>query len=553
MGHSQPFMYDPQRREDSRFPTATFDPKAITRASWEPKPKKSVPKGPLVSFDLHPDYHVILPHRTDHYTPLDRRAKIYITWLRRLQFVLRLLQLNAAIAVLVLFSLFKNVDDTTAWAMRILQAVAIAHSAYALYHLSRDAGGRTPASSAAYQFSAVILDSGAVAGYTLGALAVHKNAASWGVVLSNQNIIHVFTPAVFYTAIGAGSTHLLSLSSCAWLGWMFRKISLMPPDMNPLEDNLTARPLHKRNKSSISTTTSTAFEADKPWMESRLNSASGYDSVPGRVSVSFMHTRTESRDSAISMGSRVSNSPERNKAPLRYLPRASHPNSYAKVPSREPEPMPQRVSERPENRSAETWRPSSMASRTIQSDQRATNAVRSHRSAGSKSYAALTQPYNMGGMSSDSEYEVENDLGDMIRKKGRLGITHPKPLTSNPILPRPLNTRRGQVDYGAQYEAISNGEPTGWTSRDIADDQQQPNIRSRCYRDSSIQLDSHFDTRQSSGDEDTTAQAAIGSGRKVSSGNDYQREYSAAYGRRRVSGKATEEGRAENGRTTVGY
>jgi hypothetical protein len=140
MGQSQPFLYDAQRFEDSRFPTATFDPKAITRASWEPKPKKAVPKGPLVSFDLHPEYvclvanvkireplidipvsyHVILPHRTDNYTLLDRRAKIYITWLRRLQLVLRILQLNAAIGVLVLFTLFKNVDNTTAWAMRIL-------------------------------------------------------------------------------------------------------------------------------------------------------------------------------------------------------------------------------------------------------------------------------------------------------------------------------------------------------------------------------------------------------------------------------------------------
>lgn len=55
MGQTQPFLYD-ARRDDSRFPTTTFDPKAVTRASWEPKQKKPKPKGPMVSFDLHPEY-----------------------------------------------------------------------------------------------------------------------------------------------------------------------------------------------------------------------------------------------------------------------------------------------------------------------------------------------------------------------------------------------------------------------------------------------------------------------------------------------------------------
>ncbi|GFP58195.1 hypothetical protein ACSS6W_005382 [Trichoderma asperelloides] len=547
MGQTQPFLYD-ARREDSRFPTTTFDPKAVTRASWEPKPKKPTPKGPMVSFDLHPDYHVILPHRRDNYSPLDRRTKIYITWLRRFQLTLRILQLIAGIGVLVLFSLFTGVDNTTSWAMRILQAVTIAHTAYAIYHLSRDAGGRTPASSAAYQFSAIFVDTGSVVGYTLGALTVHKNAAAWGIVLGNKDILPVFTLAVFYTTIGAGSTHVLTLFSCAWLGWMFRKITLLPPDMNPLEDNLTARPLHKRNRSSISTA-NTAYGTDKPWLESRRNSTSVYDGVPERVSVSFMHTRTESRDSGISMGSRAGSSPERKKAPLRYLPRASYPNSYASVPSREPEAMPPRVSETLRNVAAEARRPASGSSQTNQAEQRATNAARSHRSAGSKSYAALSQPYSMGGISSDSESEQDDTLGDILRKKGRLGVTHPKPLTSNPILPRPLNTRRGQIDDGAQYDTVSDEyeEPPSWTSRDIADDRLQPNVQSQRYRDSSIQLDSHFDTRVPGRDENTAGPAALSGSRKVSSGNDYWLSHSAAHERRRVSGKMAEEGRAERG------
>ncbi|PNP56890.1 hypothetical protein THARTR1_03037 [Trichoderma harzianum] len=433
--------------------------------------------------------------------------------------------------------------------MRILQAITITHSAYAIYHLSRDAVARAPASSAAYHFGCVVLDSGAIAGYVLGALTLHKNATTWGIVFNNQDIMPKFTSAVLYTAVGAGSSHVLTLSSSAWLGWLFRKISLMPPDMNPLEDNLTARPAHKRNKSSLSTTTSYGPEAEKPWLESRRNSASVYEGVPERVSVSFMHTRTESRDSAISMGSRISASPERKKAPLRYQPRASNPISYSEVPSHEPESSPRRVGKAPATQEAETRRPPAV-SRALMPGQR---AVRSHRSSGSKSYAALENPYSMGGISSESEGE-ESTLGDILRQKGRLGITHPKPLTSNPILPRPLNTRntrRGQIDYDAQYEA-SDGEPTSWLSQDVDHSQEEQNMRSQRYRDSSIQLDSHFDTRHSSGDEVAAAPTALGSGRKVSSGNDYWLNPSAAHGRRRVSGKIAEEGRAEGGRTLLG-
>lgn len=45
-------------QEDSRSPFKPFDPKSVTRASWEPEPKKPKPKpnGPLLSFNRHPEY-----------------------------------------------------------------------------------------------------------------------------------------------------------------------------------------------------------------------------------------------------------------------------------------------------------------------------------------------------------------------------------------------------------------------------------------------------------------------------------------------------------------
>ena len=54
-GANQPFLYNADGN-DWRVPATTFDPKAVTRASWEAKPPKPKPNGPLVSFNRHPEY-----------------------------------------------------------------------------------------------------------------------------------------------------------------------------------------------------------------------------------------------------------------------------------------------------------------------------------------------------------------------------------------------------------------------------------------------------------------------------------------------------------------
>ncbi len=57
-GAQQPFLYQPEKYgEDARFPTKAFDPKAVTRASYEVKPKKKKKQnGPLISVNRHPEY-----------------------------------------------------------------------------------------------------------------------------------------------------------------------------------------------------------------------------------------------------------------------------------------------------------------------------------------------------------------------------------------------------------------------------------------------------------------------------------------------------------------
>ena len=54
-GVNQPFLYEGDKY-DGRFPASTFDPKAVTRASWEAKPPKPKQDGPLLTFNRHPEY-----------------------------------------------------------------------------------------------------------------------------------------------------------------------------------------------------------------------------------------------------------------------------------------------------------------------------------------------------------------------------------------------------------------------------------------------------------------------------------------------------------------
>jgi hypothetical protein len=65
MGGSQPpFMYQSISRDDEKFPAVKFDPKAITRASYDSKKPKPKPDGPLVSFNRHPEYVLFIFHTT---------------------------------------------------------------------------------------------------------------------------------------------------------------------------------------------------------------------------------------------------------------------------------------------------------------------------------------------------------------------------------------------------------------------------------------------------------------------------------------------------------
>jgi hypothetical protein len=564
-------MYSAEQRNSSRFPEKPFDPKAVTRASWEPKPRKPEPEGPLVSFNRHPDAHMVLNHRNNKFTSMGPRTKSAIKWLRRIQLALRLLEMNGAIGIMILMILFTHVSTITHWVLRVAPGVVATSCAYAIFHLGRDANGRTPASSAAYHFFASLVDLCVLGLYAFGALTVHSDSKTWGTRLSDEQLVDFFVPAVYYTFLGAGGLHFISLTMSLWLGWAFRKITLMPPDMNPLEDNLTARPLHKRNKSSVATfDTANSDESEKRFsvLSGRKVKEDGFPQT--RESIHFMHTRTQSRDSFASSSPRYShvdfpsrqyqivpgNSP-RHSAMSMESKRSSIPapgspqrGSYSEVPRAESRDGPstwrrdsdadgQATGQNRTPKFTETWKPTdSLISRTNQRNREMAASKTGRHTRATQSYSALTQRYD--GQESDSEHDDENITGYNSRPRSQHSSRlHPNPLGSNPSPAANSETNiAGRIKTPFRplthsLTEISNNERNLGVSGDIAEERSAGHdvgLYSRPYGDL----------------KSATPPIMIGSDRKVSSGNDYESKHnqsSYAYGRRNVSGKAAEEGR----------
>ncbi len=56
MGVEPPFIYDRPSTYTFGGPTQRgFNPKAVTEASWAPRPANPKPDGPLIDFNKHPD------------------------------------------------------------------------------------------------------------------------------------------------------------------------------------------------------------------------------------------------------------------------------------------------------------------------------------------------------------------------------------------------------------------------------------------------------------------------------------------------------------------
>lgn len=299
MGAEPPFLYDhPSKYSFSASTERGFNPKATTQASLSlPIPRPRV-DGPLINakeYNRHPDSYFVPPYGNLDWKPMSPLTKLRVKWTRITQLVLRICELIGAVGMLFCVICIKGTDATTGWIIRVPPGVAILHTIYGIYHLSRSAKGRTPSSSASYMLFAAMSDAGLIPFLIFTALISHTQSIEpvnapghWSTLFDSDEATTGIVFATFIASVVTGTFHLVSLAISIYLGVLFRKISRLPPDMNPLEDNLTSR--HKRNKSSLldNRMRKTSTSTDKP------RDSKAEDPLMASPTVPFMHTRNDS-------------------------------------------------------------------------------------------------------------------------------------------------------------------------------------------------------------------------------------------------------------------
>ena len=225
---------------------------------------------------------------------------------RLVQLVVRVLTLLGTLGLLFCVIVINKTSSSVAWIIRVAPAVALLHTGYAVYHLRQAPTARTPISSASYMIFAAVVDTGLIPFLVFTAYVSYSEYATkvygWETLLKDPETTAKIIQATFYLSIILGGLLLISFGVGIYLTIIFRKISHLPPDMNPLEPNLTARP-HKRNKSEFAASMSPSekyMSRTSLVPSSRLSMHPDDDPLnPLNRRVPFMHTRTDSAESVV--------------------------------------------------------------------------------------------------------------------------------------------------------------------------------------------------------------------------------------------------------------
>jgi hypothetical protein len=141
-----------------------------------------------------------------------------------------------------------------------------------------------------------------------------SNAYNWKTLFNDSDITAKISETTFILALANGGLHLISFAISIFLAITFRKISHLPPDMNPLEDNLTARPRKSRKQGEVD---------EKHLSQSTMNSFE--DPLIGSPrSVPFLHTREQSLGGGSNRGSMSMVDEQRKSYPAVTHQRLSH-------------------------------------------------------------------------------------------------------------------------------------------------------------------------------------------------------------------------------------
>jgi hypothetical protein len=328
MGRWQPYLYNAPARNSMYDVPDVFNPKAVTEASRRPPSPKKKQDGPLVNFNRHPDSYLVLPYGNTGAKPMKPKTKTIIKLVRWLQLFLRVLTLFGAIGALLVAIFIRGATSTEGYIiripvslsrllwrlvlMRLQPGVDIVNTLYAVYHLFRSAKSRPAGSSASYHFFALVMDAGFIPFYVFTALLSKRNYnqdagtnGRWRTFFPTDEETNKVLHTTWLCATTVGGLHIASLFLGLYLAIVFRKISKLPPDMNPLEENLTSRrkTKHKHKNSSVSAIAPLTGD------EKRFSTQSGATTLVGNRNsqadplisekdepraMSFMHTRTNS-------------------------------------------------------------------------------------------------------------------------------------------------------------------------------------------------------------------------------------------------------------------
>ncbi|KAI9696848.1 MAG: hypothetical protein M1836_005210 [Candelina mexicana] len=338
MGVEPPFLYDPPTKQQSSPYGGGFNPKVVSQASLvhpQPRPKQ---EGPLVNFNKHPDSYLILPYGNTTTKPMSPRTKDKIKYTRRIQLAFRILELLGTLGLLVCVICMKGMQSTVGWVTRIVPGIAILHLIYAIYHLARGPTGRTAGSSASYMVFAAIIDTALIAGYVFSALlskmvfeTSDSQQGKWSSLFNDTIATDKLIFATFLCSVVDGGMHLISFIISIYLAIIFRKISNLPPDMNPLEDNLTSRHTKKNSITSQKhLSQATTLSSISGPGDSKRNSQVDDPLISPPRTIPFMHTRTESTESF----SNHRPSPQSNRNSRSDLPKSMYQQKESKRSSR---------------------------------------------------------------------------------------------------------------------------------------------------------------------------------------------------------------------------
>lgn len=124
MGSSDPpYLYDRPASRPVSYPYSQYDPKAISRVSWQQSMTSSRPQssqaGPLVDFNRHPDSYMVVRGTQRDLPSMPKNTKTAVAAVRWTQFSLRVLQLAAAMGALFCGIVLKPAEQTQSWIVRI--------------------------------------------------------------------------------------------------------------------------------------------------------------------------------------------------------------------------------------------------------------------------------------------------------------------------------------------------------------------------------------------------------------------------------------------------